>query len=222
MKLKLLLLLCTNFLFGQVGIGTTAPTKDLDINGELRIRNVPGSSSSGNTILSTDSEGNVKGMKTIELNTNLIGGFTNKWITTNGTSGEVFDWSFFSFTITVDSMVNFTVEVSFSDFLTKKYTRFVGSSDAKRYGFLVSIKENTDQYYYNILGRTSFFSSGGNDYTEDNVHLGASKWASLTPGTYDLALGRFLKTKSTDTEGLGVLLEGDTDYNVLQIVTIPK
>lgn len=41
----------------QVGINTTNPTKDLDINGELRIRNLP--SQTDNTLLTTDSDGNI-------------------------------------------------------------------------------------------------------------------------------------------------------------------
>ena len=42
-KLNILFFIILSYtnLFSQVGIGTTSPTKDLDINGELRIRNLP-------------------------------------------------------------------------------------------------------------------------------------------------------------------------------------
>lgn len=45
-------------LFSQVGIGTANPTKDLDINGELRIRNLPTNNQS-TSVLTTDVDGNV-------------------------------------------------------------------------------------------------------------------------------------------------------------------
>lgn len=44
--------------YSQVGIGTTDPTADLDINGNLRIRNIP-ESDVNNTFLTTDNEGNI-------------------------------------------------------------------------------------------------------------------------------------------------------------------
>lgn len=50
-------------IFGQVGIGTTDPTKELDINGALRIRTVPASASiaaSKDSILIVNKFGDVK------------------------------------------------------------------------------------------------------------------------------------------------------------------
>lgn len=44
-------------LLSQVGIGTNNPTKDLDINGELRVRNLPILTSS--ELLTTDQNGNI-------------------------------------------------------------------------------------------------------------------------------------------------------------------
>ena len=43
MKYSALILFCFifSFAFSQVGINTTSPTKDLDINGEARVRNLP-------------------------------------------------------------------------------------------------------------------------------------------------------------------------------------
>lgn len=46
-KLLLLFLIFPYFIFSQVGIGTTNPTKELDVNGNLRIRGL--SNNSGNT-----------------------------------------------------------------------------------------------------------------------------------------------------------------------------
>lgn len=43
----------------QVGINTTSPTKDLDINGELRIRNLPDANISNSNLLVADVNGNV-------------------------------------------------------------------------------------------------------------------------------------------------------------------
>lgn len=54
----LLLFLSSAFIYAQVGIGTTAPTADLDINGTLRVRNLPLSTTNTN-FLTTDAIGNV-------------------------------------------------------------------------------------------------------------------------------------------------------------------
>jgi len=43
----------------QVGINTTEPTKTVDVNGEIRIRNLP-VGESGDQILSSDPEGNIR------------------------------------------------------------------------------------------------------------------------------------------------------------------
>lgn len=53
-----ILCLISSFVFSQVGIGTTNPTADLDINGNLRIRNTPLETVS-NSLLSVDDMGNV-------------------------------------------------------------------------------------------------------------------------------------------------------------------
>lgn len=60
--LSLLFYFCS---FAQVGIGTTDPTKDLDVNGELRVRNLPPITS--NEFLVSDPEGNV-GSTTLIIN----------------------------------------------------------------------------------------------------------------------------------------------------------
>ena len=50
-------LLFTTLSFAQIGINTTNPTKDLDVNGELRIRNLPYLISS--EFLASDNLGNI-------------------------------------------------------------------------------------------------------------------------------------------------------------------
>lgn len=57
-KAILLFLLLSQIVMAQVGIGTTNPTKDLDVNGELRVRNLPEDNDSFN-ILTTDNNGNI-------------------------------------------------------------------------------------------------------------------------------------------------------------------
>ncbi|HLW32395.1 MAG TPA: hypothetical protein VKX40_09040 [Aequorivita sp.] len=52
-----ILLFVTSLGFSQVGINTTNPTKDLDINGELRIRNLP--VQTGDFLLGADHDGNI-------------------------------------------------------------------------------------------------------------------------------------------------------------------
>ncbi len=55
--LSFILILTTGFIFAQVGINTSSPTKDLDINGEIRIRNLPTQTS--NILIGADAEGNI-------------------------------------------------------------------------------------------------------------------------------------------------------------------
>ncbi len=52
-----ILVITTQCAFAQVGINTTNPTKDLDINGELRIRNLPSMNNSLD-VLTADVNGN--------------------------------------------------------------------------------------------------------------------------------------------------------------------
>ena len=64
-SITILSLLLTSIIYCQVGIGTTSPTKDLDVNGELRVRDLPPIVS--NEFLVADTEGNV-GSTTLVLN----------------------------------------------------------------------------------------------------------------------------------------------------------
>lgn len=54
----LVLLFTINLAIAQVGINTVNPTKTLDINGELRVRNIPDTNNPIN-LLATDADGNV-------------------------------------------------------------------------------------------------------------------------------------------------------------------
>jgi hypothetical protein len=58
MKKILLFLLTAIPTFGQVGIGTVSPTKELDVNGQLRVRNLPTVNNS-TLLLTTDVNGNL-------------------------------------------------------------------------------------------------------------------------------------------------------------------
>ncbi len=52
-------LLLVSFTQAQIGVNTTSPTKTLDINGELRIRNTPTEGAIPSTTLAVDDNGNV-------------------------------------------------------------------------------------------------------------------------------------------------------------------
>ncbi|WP_147448384.1 hypothetical protein [Dokdonia sinensis] len=45
--------------FAQIGINTTSPTRDLDVNGDLRIRNLPSQNVNESNFLTTDANGNI-------------------------------------------------------------------------------------------------------------------------------------------------------------------
>ncbi len=57
----------------QVGIGVDIPTKDLDINGELRIRTLPAAATS-DYLLTTDANGNIKAASTDQLKADISAG----------------------------------------------------------------------------------------------------------------------------------------------------
>lgn len=58
---KLIFTLLPVLALSQVGINTTLPTKTLDVNGEMRIREIPAGDSS-DMILVVDQEGNIRKM----------------------------------------------------------------------------------------------------------------------------------------------------------------
>lgn len=58
---------------GNIGVGTIAPTKKLDVNGDLRVRNVP-EGSSGSSQLAVDADGNVVKVPASESSTSFVRG----------------------------------------------------------------------------------------------------------------------------------------------------
>lgn len=46
--------------YAQIGINTTDPTKDLDVNGEMRVRDLPVSTNKNISLLATDGQGNIQ------------------------------------------------------------------------------------------------------------------------------------------------------------------
>ncbi len=56
----LTVILFAPYSYGQVGINTTNPTTDLDVNGEMRVRNLPTSTNKNISLLATDAQGNLQ------------------------------------------------------------------------------------------------------------------------------------------------------------------
>lgn len=56
----------TGLTFSQVGINTDLPTKELDVNGELRVRNLP-TNNGATSVLTTDADGNISQSQTFIL-----------------------------------------------------------------------------------------------------------------------------------------------------------
>jgi len=48
---------------GNVGVNTQTPTRNLDVNGNVRIRVIPSSTSSSDNYMVTDTDGNVLSTK---------------------------------------------------------------------------------------------------------------------------------------------------------------
>ncbi|RMA66304.1 hypothetical protein [Ulvibacter antarcticus] len=63
-SLLLLFIALSNIGYAQVGVNTASPTKELDVNGELRIRNTPDGDKLSDVFLSTDASGNVQDLGT--------------------------------------------------------------------------------------------------------------------------------------------------------------
>jgi hypothetical protein len=75
-KSILLFIIFPYFASAQVGINTTAPTKTLDINGELRTRTLP-QGTAADDILSADTNGNVRKIARTDLSGGTASGFNN-------------------------------------------------------------------------------------------------------------------------------------------------
>lgn len=63
----LLLISLSSLLFSQVGINTTTPTKTLDVDGEVYIRKTPEGDKGIESILSTDTDGNIRKVAVADL-----------------------------------------------------------------------------------------------------------------------------------------------------------
>lgn len=64
---KLILLLFPVVTFSQVGVNTTSPSATLDVNGDLRVRQIP-TVNTANYVLVVDDSGNVEKMALSSLN----------------------------------------------------------------------------------------------------------------------------------------------------------
>lgn len=94
MKKTNLLIFCmiSEIMIAQVGINTNSPTATLDVNGEVRIRSLPTSSSTPNVMLTIDSNGNISKRTSPNLRKNTIGDIkysrdttdNNGWFILNG------------------------------------------------------------------------------------------------------------------------------------------
>ena len=145
----------------RVGIGTTDPTKKLDVNGELRIRTVP--DSVGNqSILTIDANGNVS--KTNAANASLLANTTGSVATTNvdrtftapGTDNNIDLGLTQTITIpantTAKVFINYSVPAGISSF-----------TDAKGYYGVRFLKDGTEQDAGSR--KYSFFSGQGVNMT---------------------------------------------------------
>jgi hypothetical protein len=86
----LYVLVLFNVSFSQVGIGTTSPTKDLDVNGEMRVRTLPLQNLSNSSLLSTDINGNLGKISTpVLLDIGSTDATTNVDVTLSGNGAIV-------------------------------------------------------------------------------------------------------------------------------------
>ncbi|MGV2451625.1 UNVERIFIED_CONTAM: hypothetical protein POZ17_15850 [Ralstonia mannitolilytica] len=78
---------------GNVGINTQDPTKNLDINGDARIRVIPVSTSASDNFLVTDSDGNIfsRPSAVLKVNSLAANGTTNM---SGYTPAQLFDFYF--------------------------------------------------------------------------------------------------------------------------------
>ena len=84
-----LLLVVTNVSFAQVGIGTTDPSADLDVNGNARIRSIP-TGVGEDEILTVDAAGNIRKVNSESTAQVLVlQKSTNQFITTANTIQRV-------------------------------------------------------------------------------------------------------------------------------------
>ncbi len=76
-KFFLLFSLMSQVVFSQVGINTPSPTKTLDVNGDMRIRNVSSTNSDNIDFLVKDNEGNISSVSRSFFSQSVSGVLSN-------------------------------------------------------------------------------------------------------------------------------------------------
>jgi len=172
MKNIIYLLVMLNFsVYGQVGINTIQPTKDLDVNGEIRVREVnQGNLSQGDSILVKDSVGVVKRVGVSE-----IFNARNKSIVKAGLSNfsnyllevDLLAWNNIPFEeVIIDTNNDFDTENGYfivpNDGIYRIYSRFRSSITlAGEFGigiFRVIPGVNSESDYYDLLAKESYLN----------------------------------------------------------------
>ncbi|WP_419870376.1 hypothetical protein [Chryseobacterium sp. CT-SW4] len=75
-------------IYSQVGINTTEPTSALDVNGDLRVREIPVSTSTDDIALVSDASGVIK--KRISESKGIVRGYISSNFTTTGGLGTIY------------------------------------------------------------------------------------------------------------------------------------
>ena len=167
--LWVILILSTGLSFAQVGINTTNPTKELDINGELRIRRLPTQTS--NTLIGADRDGNI-GKSTVYLPSDI-----KSTMATANVDVVVGSSSVITTIIDIDLGLStrVTIPANKEAFVIISYSVPIGISTFKNptgyYGirFLrdgIELQEGSRKFSINHSPRTSNMASVSNTYTD--------------------------------------------------------
>lgn len=209
-------ILLINFSYAQVGVGTTAPTKDLDINGELRIRNVPYATSSGNAILSVDTSGNVSKLRSPSLLIDSKSSFPVVTLSSVNSSLAV-QYDAFSFTLDQDALVSINCGASITDMLHADGSS-IDDGNPKRYVLLLYYKLSTDATYTPLNSDARSFTSTVSGNTNGIYNTKIYEYLQLTSGTYDVLIGRQVSSHASDSNGFMATFDGNGTGNLLQVI----
>ncbi|MEE9362880.1 MAG: hypothetical protein V3U92_09820 [Cellulophaga sp.] len=138
---------------GNVGIGTSSPTEKLDINGKLRVRNIP-TGTNTDRILTTDANGNIRKTNSPVINKSYVQVYTNS--KSFGSGNATLINLFPQVTIQAGKKVRIDIYVP-----TRSTTNNWG-------GLYVNINARVNGTWYN-LGNTGY-DGGAMAYSAQSIH----------------------------------------------------
>ena len=232
-----LILFFSSFCFGQVGINTTSPGAELDVNGDLIIRNVEKdtdapSASPGEKALFTNKFGRVVTRKVLptlaagngigddELTTGLV-----VVSTTDGVKKSPVLLSK-AFTLEEKSMVTISAGLSYGDVRAADTSKLYTSGENCIIGGNVFFVSGQPAGFKTIIQKINqnftAYNDGSGDYStvQGDFNMGFSRTIVLEPGDYEIGLEGLVFVNVKSQHGVSCKF-GDGLSDFLDVVAFP-